>query len=216
MRRPLCPSSARAPDASYSGFVNRVVRLCALTGTVLAVAHQAHAQATFVKAASAHVYDAPDATSRTVGDLAAMQVIELLFPERGTPADWQRVEVRTVPGGPIMRGWARASDLWLSDGMRLAFWTDQHQEAARALLTEASGTSEPTIAAWLRLCAAREQAQTRQFDAAVATLDAVARTGGRFAPVAYLAAARIRNEHDNLPGAFAPTKRCSRPFPTIS
>jgi tetratricopeptide (TPR) repeat protein len=184
-----------------------------LTVTVLAVAHQVYAQATFVKAASAHVYDAPDATSRTVGDLAAMQVVELLFPERGTPVDWQRIEVRTVPGGPIMRGWARASDLWLLEGMRLGFWTDRHQEAARALLTEASGTSEPTIAAWLRLCAAREQALIRQFDAAVATLDGVARAGGRFAPVAYLAAARIRNEHDNLPGVIRTYEAMLAAFP---
>ena len=188
-------------------------RLAGIAGIILCSAALAKAQATFVKAEEARVLAAPAEGSTVIALRPAGEAVELLFPERGTPKGWQRVQFHRSPDGRVVDGWMSIADLWLPDGLSLAFWTDRQREAAGALLAEASNTNDAVMASFFRLHAAYAQSKAGDADAAVATLDTVARAGGRFAPLAYLTGARIRTERDSLPAVIETYEAMLRAFP---
>jgi tetratricopeptide (TPR) repeat protein len=180
---------------------------------IVGFAAAADAQSTFVKATEARVFAAPAEGSAVIATRAAGQVVELILPERGAPAGFQRVQFHELPDGHVVDGWMAVADLWLPDSLSRVFWSDRKREAADALLAEASGTTDLPTASFYRLRAAYAQQATGDGVAALTTLDAVARSGGQFAPIAYLAAARIRTERDDLAAVVTTYEAMLRAFP---
>ena len=66
------------------------------------------------------------------------------------------------PDGRVVDGWMAVGDLWLPDGLALAYWTDRQREAASALLVEASNTNDVAMASFFRLQAAYAQQKSRR------------------------------------------------------
>ena len=86
-------------------------------------------------------------------------------------------------------------------------------QAPRAPVDETSQMSDATKASFYRLKTADAQWKAEDVDAAVMTLDRVAGAGGPSAPLAYLAAARIRTDYDNLRGAVRTYEAMLRALP---
>ena len=86
-------------------------------------------------------------------------------------------------------------------------------QAPRAPVDETSQMSDATKASFYHLKTADAQWKAEDVDAAVMTLDRVAGAGGPSAPLAYLAAARIRTDYDNLRGAVRTYEAMLRALP---